>query len=148
VLGAGGAARAAVWALIGAGAPEIFVLNRTAGRAEELVFAFGAPALSAHALSEAESLFAACGVVINAAIGGPVPPIDALPEGAAVMDMTYRPVETALLKAAKTRGLVAVDGLAMLIQQAIPSFEAFFGEAPPASVDVRKKALAALKARK
>lgn len=145
ILGAGGAAKAAAWALIGAGAPEIFVLNRTAARAEELVFAFNAPALSAHALGEAEALFARSGVVINAAAGGPLPPLDALCEGAVVMDMAYRPVETALLKAAKARGLGTVDGLAMLIQQAIPSFEAFFGQAPPASVDVRARALKALK---
>jgi shikimate dehydrogenase len=147
VLGAGGAARAAAWALLGAGAPKVFVLNRTASRAEELVFAFGSTALSAHGLSDAERLFAQSGVMINAAVGGPLPPIDALPEGAAVMDMTYRPVETAILKAAKARGLLPVDGLSMLIHQAVPSFEAFFGQAPP-SVDVRAKALKALRALK
>ena len=144
VLGAGGAARAGVAAMVDAGAGQVFVLNRTAARAEELAFALDSPRLSAHALSEAERVFAECDVLINAAAGGPVPPLDALPDHAVVMDMTYRPLKTALLRAAEARGLGVVDGLAMLIHQAIPSFEAFFGVARPPRVDVRAIALAAL----
>ena len=143
VLGAGGAARAATAALLGAGCPEVRVVNRTAARAEELVFAFKTR-VSAWALNQADDAFAGAGVLVNAAAGGPLPPVDALPEGAAVMDMTYRPVETALLRAAKARGLVAVDGLAMLIAQARPSFEAFFGQAAPRDVDVRAHCLAVM----
>ena len=59
--------------------------------------------------------------------------------------MTYRPLKTALLQAAEARGLPTVDGLSMLINQARPSFEAFFGQAPPA-LDVRALALSALEA--
>lgn len=142
ILGAGGAARAAVGALLKAGAPEVLVLNRTAQRAEELVFALGEAEVSAHALSDAERLFPRCRAVINAAAGGPLPPISALPEDAVVMDMSYRPLKTGLLQAAEARGLRTVDGLSMLINQAIPSFEAFFGRLPP-RIGVRALALAA-----
>jgi shikimate dehydrogenase len=144
ILGAGGAARAAAAALLNAGAPEIYVLNRTAARAEELVFALKSARVSAHALAQAEAVFPRAQAVVNAAAGGPPPPLSALPEGAVVMDMTYRPVRTALLQAAVARGLSIVDGLAMLINQAQPSFEALFGQAPP-SVDVRKIAVTAMK---
>lgn len=145
VLGAGGAARAAVAALLEAGSPEVRVVNRTVLRAEELVFSFKTR-VSAFSLSQADQAFDGAGFVINAAAGGPLPPLDALPETAAVMDMTYRPLETGLLRAAKARGLTPVDGLAMLIAQARPSFEAFFGQAPPADVDVRALAIAAMAA--
>ncbi|MBX7249233.1 MAG: shikimate dehydrogenase [Caulobacteraceae bacterium] len=145
VLGAGGAARAAVAALLDAGAPEVRVVNRTPARAEELVFAFKTR-VAAYGLSQADEAFAGAGVLVNAAAGGPVPPLDALPEEAAVMDMTYRPLETGLLQAARARGLTPVDGLAMLIAQARPSFEAFYGRAPDAGVDVRALCLAAMRA--
>jgi len=143
VLGAGGAARAAVAALLDAGSPEVRVVNRTPARAEELVFAFKTR-VAAYGLSQADEAFAGSGVLINAAAGGPVPPLDALPDDAAVMDMTYRPLETGLLLAAKSRGLTPVDGLAMLIAQARPSFEAFYGVAPDPGVDVRALALKAM----
>lgn len=143
VLGAGGAARAAVAALLGAGAPEVRVVNRTRERAAELAFAFGPP-VEAFALAEASRAFAGAALLVNAAAGGPVAPVDALPDGAVVMDMTYRPVRTPLLRAAEARGLRTVDGLAMLIEQARPSFEAFFG-APPPDVDVRSSALDAIR---
>jgi shikimate dehydrogenase len=143
VLGAGGAARAAVAALLDAGSPEVRVVNRTPARAEELVFAFKTR-VAAFGLSQADEAFAGAGALVNAAAGGPVPPLDALPDGAAVMDMSYRPLETGLLKAAKARGLTPVDGLSMLIAQARPSFEAFFGRPPPDGVDVRAIAIAAM----
>lgn len=143
VLGAGGAAKAAVAALLAAGSPELRVVNRTVLRAEELVFAFK-DRVSAFSLAQANQAFDGAGVLINAAAGGPLPPLDALPDGTAVMDMTYRPLETALLKATKARGLTPVDGLAMLIAQARPSFEAFYGVAPPTDLDVRKLAIAAM----
>jgi shikimate dehydrogenase len=60
------------------------------------------------------------------------------------MDMVYKPLETRLLKDARARGLVGVDGLAMLIGQAVPSFEAFYGVAPPRDLDVRSLCLQAL----
>jgi shikimate dehydrogenase len=145
VLGAGGAARAAAAALLAAGCPEIRVVNRTASRAEELVFAFQ-DRLRAFPLTRAEEAMTGACALINAAAGGPSPPLDALPEDAVVMDMNYRPLKSALLLAGEARGLRAVDGVAMLIRQAVPSFEAFFGVAPPPEADVRALALAAIEA--
>ncbi len=144
ILGAGGAARAAAAALLDRGAPEVRVLNRTAARAEELVFALKSDGLTAHALSDAPAIFADTRAVINAAAGGPLPPLEALPEDAVVMDMTYRPLDTALILAAKARGLRTVDGLSMLIHQARPSFAAIFGIAPPPRPNVRIRALTAM----
>ncbi len=145
VLGAGGAARAAAAALLAAGCPEIRVVNRTASRAEELVFAFQ-DRLRAFPLTRAEEAMTGACALINAAAGGPSPPLDALPDDAVVMDMNYRPLKSALLLAGEARGLRSVDGLAMLIKQAEPSFKAFYGVAPPAEADVRSLALAAIEA--
>ena len=64
------------------------------------------------------------------------------------MDMVYQPLVTPILAQARALGRRTVDGLAMLIGQAVPSFEAFFGQTPPTNVDVRALALAALEARK
>jgi shikimate dehydrogenase len=135
VLGAGGAARAAVAALLAAGA-RVGVLNRTAARAEGLVADVGGTVVQPGALGEAS-------LVVNALS---VPPdIDlSLPGPETVlMDMTYRPLMTPFLTAGRTRGLTVVDGLAMLIGQARPSFRALFGIEPP-DVDVRRIALHAL----
>ena len=81
--------------------------------------------------------------MVNALSVRPVVDGDALRPDAVLMDMTYRPLLTPFLAAGRDRGLVTVDGLAMLIGQARPSFEALFGVAPP-PVDVRALALAAL----
>jgi shikimate dehydrogenase len=72
-------------------------------------------------------------------------PLETLPAGAAVMDMVYRPLRTPLLVQAETLGNVTVDGLAMLIGQAIPSFEALFGRPPPTEVDPRAIAVEAMR---
>ncbi|MBA4803625.1 MAG: shikimate dehydrogenase [Brevundimonas sp.] len=138
VLGAGGAARAAVAALREAGA-AVAVINRTQARAEALAAELDARVGAPEALAEAA-------LVVNALSVPPAIDIDALPAGAVLMDMTYRPLETAFLAAGRARGLTTVDGLAMLIGQARPSFEALFGRPPP-PVDVRAVALAAMEAR-
>jgi shikimate dehydrogenase len=143
VLGAGGAARAAVSALLAAGAPEVRVVNRTLARAEELVFAFKTR-VTAFDLGHAAQAFSGAGLLVNAASGGPLPTLELLPDTAVVMDMTYRPLMTPLLQSAAARGLRTVDGLAMLIHQARPSFEALFGVAPPEALDIRALALASL----
>jgi shikimate dehydrogenase len=135
VLGAGGAARAAAAALKHAGA-DVSVLNRTAERAlvlaEELGVRFG----------DATDLGVAA-LVVNALSVPPTIDLGVLPDDAVVMDMTYRPLETPFLAAARARGLTGVDGLAMLIGQARPSFQALFSTAPP-PIDVRARALAYL----
>lgn len=128
VLGAGGAARAAAAALRAAGA-EVSVLNRTAARAEALAADLGVRVAEPGAARDAA-------LIVNALSVPPRIDIAALRADAVLMDMTYRPLITPFLAAGRARGLTAVDGLAMLIGQARPSFEALFGVPAPA-VDVR-----------
>jgi len=135
VLGAGGAARAAAAALKMAGA-RVGVLNRTEARARALADDLGVEVASTEWLGEAA-------LVVNAATGAPTIDPGTLREDAVLMDMTYRPLLTPFLAAGRMRGLTTVDGLAMLIGQARPSFAALFGMAPPA-IDVRAAALAAM----
>ncbi len=143
ILGAGGAARGAAAALALAGAPEVRIVNRTAERAIALAADIGRVV---RAVDQDEALDAA-NVIVNATSlglgGGPGPDIDLAraPDAAVVLDMVYKPLRTTFLRRAAERGLRTVDGLEMLIRQAEPSFEAFFGAPPPASVDVRALAL-------
>lgn len=149
ILGAGGAARGAAAAFKAAGAPEVRIVNRTPARAEAICEALGERA-EAFPLERAAAAFAGAGAVINATSaglsgdGGLDVPLAATPETAVVMDMVYKPLRTGFLQAAASLGRPSVDGLAMLIGQAVPSFEAFFGAAPPAGVDVRALALKTL----
>ena len=147
IFGAGGAARGAVAALIGAGAPEVRLVNRTLARAQVLARSFNAP-VKVFAEGDAAAL-ADAGLIINATSlglgGGPGPEaaLQAAPPTAVVMDMVYRPLTTEFLRRAEALGMTTVDGLDMLLGQAAPSFEALFGAAPPAG-DVRGLCLAAL----
>jgi shikimate dehydrogenase len=149
MLGAGGAASGAVAALLAAGAPQVRIVNRTRAKAEEIKSRLGGP-ISVHGWDEIETANAGAGLLVNATSLGledrdpPLAGLAGLPAGAAVMDMVYKPLRTGLLKAAAAAGPPVVDGLEMLIRQAVPSFEAFFGVAPPAEVDVRALALAQL----
>lgn len=140
LLGAGGAAQGAAAALIAAGVGDLRIVNRTIDRARILAGRVGGRAF---AQADAASAFTGATAIINAtsagldgADGGDWP-LSAAPTSAVVMDMVYKPLETALLTQARSLGQRTVDGLGMLIGQARPSFEAFFGVAPPASVDVR-----------
>ena len=135
ILGAGGAARAAAAALKAAGA-DVGVLNRTPERAKALAADLGVQVAGPGALAEAA-------LVVNALSVPPEVDVRALPAGSVLMDMTYRPLLTPFLAAGRARGLATVDGLAMLIGQARPSFRALFGLEPPA-IDVRGLALEAL----
>ena len=146
VLGAGGAARGAAAAMLDAGAPDIRILNRTLARAEALAAALGAPCRVAR---DPETAADGAALIINATTlglgGGPGPAIalERAAAGAVALDMVYRPLRTDFLARAAAAGLAPVDGLAMLIGQAAPSFEAFFRHAPP-PIDVRALCLAAL----
>lgn len=142
LFGAGGAARAAAVAFLEAGAPEIRVVNRSEDRARALAALIGPKAL-AFTEARAGDALAEANAVINATPATPSAPLDPAPGAAVVMDMVYRPLATVFLRRSAERGLGTVDGLAMLIGQAAPSFEALFGEAPP-RLDVRAAALAAL----
>lgn len=141
IFGAGGAARGAVAAFLEAGCPEVRILNRTRSRADDLAALFG-PRVRALDPADPGSLHDASALV-NASSGGlgpeapPPPDFAAAPAGAVAMDMTYKPLRTPFLAAAAARGLATVDGLDMLVGQAMPAFAAFYGQPPPAGLDVR-----------
>ena len=149
ILGAGGAARGAAAALLAAGCPEVRVLNRTLARAQAVAAELGAGVVAGE-LTDARRAFQGVTAVINATSAGLADnglltvPLEATPSNAVVMDMVYKPLVTPFLRQAQALGRRTVDGLEMLIGQAAPSFEAFFGQPPPAAVDVRALALAAL----
>ena len=154
LLGAGGAARAAVLALERLGAREIRILNRNRGRGEALAAAL-APVvkakMTAAGLEGWSRVAGDAALVVNATSAGmkDAPPLDldlaTLPKDAAVCDIVYNPLETALLKRAQQAGLRTIDGLGMLMHQAVPSFAAFFGATPKVTPALRaelEKALA------
>lgn len=157
ILGAGGAARGAAAAFALAGSPEVRLVNRTRERAEVIAEALGPKVQGAKVTvfgwDQMDAALNGAAALVNATslglVGHDSLAIDlaALSTGAPVMDMVYRPLRTPLLLAAEAQGRPTVDGLAMLILQAAPSFEAFFGPAPPAGVDVRALALTALRER-
>ncbi len=144
ILGAGGAARGAAAALVLAGAPQVRLVNRTRAKAAALADALGGKVA---VFDEGPAALERANLIVNATSlglgGGPGPELDfaAAPETAVVMDMVYKPLDTRFLQAARASGRRTVDGLEMLIRQAVPSFEAFFGQAPAADVDVRALAL-------
>lgn len=142
ILGAGGAARGAAAAFADAGCPDVRVVNRTLARAEQIAADLAGP-VGAWPLDRARDAFAGAAAVVNATSAGLdgegllAVPLEATPAGCVVMDMVYKPLVTPFLKAARDLGRPVVDGLAMLVGQAEPSFEAFFGQPPPPDVDVR-----------
>lgn len=141
VLGAGGAGRAIAYALIQRGfAPRI--VNRDRARAEALAADLGHGA-SAHGWDEAQGLLADARVLANStSIGmkgaGTIPlDLSGLPEDAVVSDAVYVPLETGLLAEARRRGLRTVDGIGMLLHQAVPGFARWFGRVPEVTADLR-----------
>lgn len=135
ILGAGGATRAAAVALKAAGA-SVGLINRTRTKAEALAEDLGVAVVDTQALEEVA-------LVVNAMSIQPNVDPDRLRRDTVLMDMTYRPLMTPFLAAGRARGLRTVDGLAMLIGQARPSFEAMFG-VPVPPVDIRRVVLDAL----
>ena len=144
VLGAGGAARAVVAALIDAGVPELRLYNRTAAKAEALAQDIGGPIRVVSAPDLGGST-----LLVNTTTLGMAgqPPLDldltALPADAVVTDIVYTPLITPLLAAARARGNPIVDGLGMLLHQAAPGFEAWFGIHPEVTPELREFVLAA-----
>ncbi|HVI31779.1 shikimate dehydrogenase [Phenylobacterium sp.] len=151
ILGAGGAARGAASALLTAGCPQVRIVNRTLAKAEAVAGALQGSVVACP-LAAAAKAFDGVTAVINATSAGLSGtesldvPLDATPATAVVMDMVYKPLLTPFLAEARRLGRPTVDGLEMLVRQAVPSFEAFFGRAPPTEVDVRAVALKALEA--
>ncbi|KNG93703.1 shikimate dehydrogenase [Pseudaestuariivita atlantica] len=135
VLGAGGAARAVVAALIEAGVQDIIVTNRTRIRAEQLHDEFGKRVRVADWIQAGNLLEQATTVVNTTSLGMQGKPemrvpLDGLRRGTVVSDLVYVPLETRLLRTAAERGCICVDGLGMLLHQAVPAFERFFGMRP------------------
>jgi shikimate dehydrogenase len=142
VLGAGGSARAVLAALGDAGVPEIRLVNRTQDRAKGLASSLGR-AISVVAWDDRAAALAGATLLVNTTTQGmhgqPALDLDlsSLPAGAVVTDLVYVPLETPLLAAARARGNPVVDGLGMLLHQAVPSFEAWFGVRPSVTPDLR-----------
>ena len=149
VLGAGGAARAILYGLIAQGASRILLANRTRDRAEVLAGTFG-PAVSVVDWDARNQALASCGLLVNAtSLGmsgkGPLDiEVEALPEDAVVADIVYSPLETPLLATARARRRQAVDGLGMLLYQAVPGFERWFGARPQVTKELKAHVAATL----
>jgi shikimate dehydrogenase len=143
VIGAGGAARAILFALAQADIGAVTILARSPLKAAALLSHFG---LKGQVLKMDAPLPPAELLVNSSPLGmSGQPPLDldlgGLPDSALVYDIVYSPLETGLLAAARGRGLETVDGLDMLIGQAAIAFELFFGQAPPADCEDELRAL-------
>jgi shikimate dehydrogenase len=149
VLGAGGAARAILYGLIKATDAKILLANRTRARAEALAHVFG-PRVEVIDWEKRNDALATCGLLVNTTSLGMVgqAPLDidlaALPQDAVVADIVYTPLLTPLLVAAAKRGNPTVDGLGMLLHQAVPGFERWFGVRPEVTPALRAHAVASL----
>jgi len=146
VLGAGGAARAVVASLFDCGVPEILLSNRTRIRAEKLHDDFG------HRVNvvdwvQAGNVMEEAALVVNTTslgmIGKPEMrvPLDGLKKGTVVTDLVYSPLKTRFLAEAESAGCTTVDGLGMLLHQAVPVFERWFGMRPEVNSDTRAAVL-------
>lgn len=146
--GAGGAARAAVAALDNLGVAEIRLIARNSARTETLCRDLKPSVLAVlqpFAWSDWRAAGAGIALLVNATSAGlrgrPALdlPLDPVPKSAAVCDIVYNPLETPLLAAARQRGHRVIDGLGMLMYQAVPSFEAFYGVKPAVTPALRKE---------
>lgn len=148
VLGAGGAARAVIAALIELGVPEIRLANRSRPRAETLRTDFGAKIVVTEWVQAANMLEDAVTVVNTTSLGmaGKAEfriPLDALNPAAVVTDLVYTPLMTGFLTQAQAMGCTVVDGLGMLLHQAAPGFERWFGQRPQVDDATRQAVLSA-----
>jgi len=146
ILGAGGAARAVVTSLLDAGVPEILISNRTRVRAEALRTDFGKRLQVIDWVQAGNMLEDATTVVNTTSLGmiGKPPlrvPLDGLQRGALVTDLVYAPLKTRFLAEAEDLGCQIVDGLGMLLHQAVPGFERWFGVRPEVDSATRAAAL-------
>ena len=147
ILGAGGAARAIIVAMLEGGAKEIRLINRTFEKAEQLAKEFG-PAIEPIIWEKRSDAIGGVALLINATnqgmIGKPALDIslDKLPKQTLVSDLIYMPPKTPFLAAAEARGNVTINGLGMLLHQARPAFQAWFGVMPEITSDLRGKIIA------
>lgn len=148
VFGAGGAARAVVSALLDAGAPEVRIANRTRTRADDLRAAFGTRVV-VEDWNLAGDMLSDAATVVNTTVLGMVGKAEfktslaGINRNALVTDIVYTPLETPFLKAAKAQGCTTVDGLGMLLHQAVPGFERWFGTRPVVDAETRAAVLSA-----
>ncbi len=146
VLGAGGASRAVVASLLDAGVPEVILTNRTRVRAEKLADDFGKRVTIVDWV-QAGNILEDVALVANTTslgmIGKPElrVPLDGLKKGTVVTDLVYAPLKTKLLADAEDLGCITVDGLGMLLHQAVPAFERWFGMRPQVDSATRAAAL-------
>ncbi len=149
VLGAGGASRSIVYALLERGVASVTIANRTRARAETLAGRFG-PRVTVADLASLSKALATADLLVNTTSlgmkGQPPLELDLMPlkKTAAVYDIVYVPLETPLLVAARARGNPVVDGLGMLLHQAVPGFERWFGVRPQVTPALRMLLLADL----
>ena len=141
VLGAGGGARAAVFALMQRDVQRIHVINRTIARAEALQKQFG-PRVRPAGWDETTGLLGGAGLLVNTTTLGMegCPPLEInlrCPASLVVADLVYHPLLTKLLTAARERGLRTADGLGMLLHQAVRGFELWFGVRPQVTPELR-----------
>jgi shikimate dehydrogenase len=148
VIGAGGAARAIVFTLIERGFEDIRIVNRGKARAAELAASF--PPARASGFEDLDCALDGAQLLVNCSTLGMAgaPPLDiglaAIARNATVCDIVYHPLETGLLRQARERGVKAVDGLGMLLHQAVPGFEKWFGVRPEVTSGLRQAALEAI----
>lgn len=146
VLGAGGAARAVIASLIEVGVQEILLSNRTRVKAETLRAAFGTKVTVIDWVQAGNMIEEAATVVNTTSLGMQGQPelrvpLDGLRRGTVVTDLVYTPLKTRLLAEAEAAGCITVDGLGMLLHQAVPGFERWFGVRPEVDVDTRAAVL-------
>lgn len=146
VLGGGGAARAVIASLLDAGVPEILLSNRTRVRAEKLRDDFGSR-VRVFDWVQAGNMLDHAALVVNTTSLGMIGkgemrvPLDGLRPSSVVTDLVYAPLRTKLLETAESIGCVTVDGLGMLLHQAVPAFERWFGQRPEVDRATRAAAL-------
>ncbi len=151
VLGAGGAARAVLASLLADGIDEIRICNRTLSRAKSLIVDLAGERMTVVEWENYQSALENADLLVNVTTLGMTGQrpldlnIDKLPVGATVYDIVYNPIETELLKNAKMRGNKTVDGLGMLLHQAVLGFEKWFGIKPEVCPKLAKKLLEKLK---
>ena len=143
VLGAGGAARAVIASLLDVGVPEIFLSNRTRVRAEQLRDDFGARLKVVEWVQAGEVMEDGATVVNTTSLGMTGKPdlkvsLEGLQPGSLVTDLVYTPLRTPFLDEAQARGCMTVDGLGMLLHQATPGFERWFGPRPEVTEELRQ----------
>ena len=146
VFGAGGASRAVVASLLESGVPEILLTNRTRVRAEAVADEFG-NRVTVVDWVQAGNILDEAALVVNTTSLGMVGkselrvPLDGLRSDSVVTDLVYTPLQTTLLAEAEARGCTTVDGLGMLLHQATPGFERWFGKRPQVDDATRVAAL-------